>query len=78
MRAQRLTLVLRTSFEHFEYYPDYYNWATVDYMVNAADSRGMGPSLVASSTPPRETLPECLRRLVAAGRRVSRLGTRPT
>jgi hypothetical protein len=42
-----------------------------------ADRRG-GPSLMASSTPPRETLPECLRRLVAAGRRVSLLGTRPT
>ena len=37
-----------------------------------------GPSLMVSSTPPRETLPECLRRLVAAVRRVSRLGTSPT
>jgi hypothetical protein len=34
-----------------EYYPDYYNWATVDYMVNAADSRGMGVLGVITSTP---------------------------
>jgi hypothetical protein len=34
-----------------EYYPGYYNWSTVDYMVNAADSRGMGVLGVLNSTP---------------------------
>lgn len=34
-----------------EFYPGYYNWSTVDYMVNAADSRGMGVLGVLNSTP---------------------------
>jgi polysaccharide biosynthesis protein PslG len=34
-----------------EYYPDTYNWSTVDYMVDAADSRGMGVLGVLNSTP---------------------------
>ncbi|KAA0092078.1 hypothetical protein CIW49_30035 [Mycolicibacterium sp. P1-18] len=34
-----------------EFYPGYYNWSTVDYMVNAADSRGMGVLGVINSTP---------------------------
>lgn len=34
-----------------EFYPGYYNWSTVDYMVNAADSRGMGVLGVVNSTP---------------------------
>ena len=34
-----------------EYYPDTYHWATVDYMVEAADSRGMGVLAVLNSTP---------------------------
>jgi len=34
-----------------EFYPGYYNWSTVDYIVNAADSRGMGVLAVINSTP---------------------------
>jgi polysaccharide biosynthesis protein PslG len=34
-----------------EFYPGYYNWSTVDYVVNAADSRGMGVLGVINSTP---------------------------
>lgn len=34
-----------------EYYPGFYNWTTVDYMVEAADSRGMGILAVLNSTP---------------------------
>lgn len=40
-----------------EYYPGYYNWGTVDYMVNAADSRGMGVLGVINSTPSWATEP---------------------
>ncbi|GAB7069542.1 cellulase family glycosylhydrolase [Mycobacterium hodleri] len=40
-----------------EYYPGYYNWSTVDYMVNAADSRGMGVLGVINSTPSWATEP---------------------
>ncbi|MBJ7340557.1 cellulase family glycosylhydrolase [Mycolicibacterium sp.] len=40
-----------------EFYPSYYNWAPVDYMVNAADSRGMGVLGVINSTPTWATQP---------------------
>lgn len=40
-----------------EFYPNYYNWSTVDYMVNAADSRGMGVLGVINSTPYWATQP---------------------
>ena len=34
-----------------EFYPGYYDWSIVDYVVNAADSRGMGVLGVINSTP---------------------------
>lgn len=40
-----------------EPYPGYYNWATTDYIVEAADSRGMGVLGVLNSTPYWATQP---------------------
>lgn len=34
-----------------EFYPGYYDWSTVDYVVNAADARDMGVLAVINSTP---------------------------